>query len=137
MQHGPPRTPLRPVLIIHDVMSQAMTLDLLCRSLGVETICTTSAAESGDILTRIRPAAIIAGLIMAGADELIMIATHAPAVPVMVVTGPETLRQTASEPGDTYGLDVVYVSRQLDIKTLRAFVDRAGLTSKPSQWDLH
>jgi hypothetical protein len=118
-------------------MSQAMTLDLLCRSLGVETICTTSAAEGGNILTRILPAAIITGLIMAAAEELIMIATHAPAVPVMVITGPETLRQTASEPGETYGLDVVYVSRQLDIKTLRAFVDRAGLTSKPSQWDLH
>jgi CheY-like chemotaxis protein len=132
----------RPVLIIDDVASEARTLDLVCRSLGVETLCTTSAAEAGVILARTRPAAIITDLVMPGADGLdclCMIAEHAPGVPVMVVTGSdELLHKAAGEFGQSYGLDdLVCVAKPVDINTLRAFVGRAGLPFTPSQWDLH
>jgi CheY-like chemotaxis protein len=119
-----------------------MTLDLLCRSLGVETICTTSAAEAAAILARIHPAAIITDLVMPGAgglDCLFMVAGHAPMIPVMVVSDSEKpLLEIATELGENYGLgDLVCVAKPVDINTLRAFVARAGLAFQPSQWDLH
>jgi CheY-like chemotaxis protein len=52
-----------PILIIDDVASEALTLDLLCRASGVETI---SVAEAGDILSRLRRAATITELMMPG-----------------------------------------------------------------------
>jgi CheY-like chemotaxis protein len=142
MPHALSRHAVRPVLIVDDVVSEAMTFDLLCRSLGVETICTTSAAEAAAILARIRPAAMITDLGMpcSGAlDCLFMIAEHAPAIPVMVVNGSgQSLLEGAVELVKAYGLgDLVCVAKPVDIKTLRAFVARAGLVCKPSQWDLH
>jgi hypothetical protein len=50
-----------PVVIVDDVASEALTLGLLCHTLGVETI---SAAEAGDILTRLCPAAIVPDLVI-------------------------------------------------------------------------
>jgi len=54
-----------PVLIKDDVASEAMTLDLLCRSLGVETVRTASTAEAAAMPDRTRPGAIatLAGFI--------------------------------------------------------------------------
>ena len=69
------------VLIVDDVASEAMTIELLCRSLGVATVHATGAAEASEILSRVRPAAIITDLVMPGADGLdflFMIADYAP-----------------------------------------------------------
>jgi CheY-like chemotaxis protein len=142
MPNDPPHYARRPVLIVDDVMSEAMTLDLLCRSFGVETICATSAGEAAAILARTRPAAIITNLVMPGAnglDWLFMIAERVPEVPVMVVTGSKKpLLKAAGELRDNYGLsDLVYFDKIIDINTLRKFVARAGLPIGPSQWDLH
>lgn len=142
MPNDLPHYVLRPVLIVDDVVSEAMTLDLLCRSLGVETLCTTSAAEAAAILGKVRPAAVITDLVMPGADGLdclFMIAEHAPTVPVMVITGSEKLLlKAAGELGNNYGLsNLICCPKPIDITTLRAFVARAGLACKPSQWDLH
>jgi CheY-like chemotaxis protein len=141
MPDGSHRAP-RPILIIDDVVSEAMTLDLLCLSMGVETICTLNAADAGAVLARIRPAGIITDLVMPGADGLdclFMIAEHAPTVPIMVVTAAEKLLlKAASELGDSYGLsDLVCVAKPVEISVLREFVIRTGLLVKPSQWDLH
>jgi CheY-like chemotaxis protein len=124
----------QPILIVDDVASEAMTLDLLFQSLGVETI---RAAEAGDILNRLRPAAIITDLVMPGADGmdcLFMIAGCAPTVPVMVVTASERLLlKAAGELGETYGLsDLTCIAKPLDVATLAAFITRAGAPIKPT-----
>jgi CheY-like chemotaxis protein len=142
MPNDPPHYARRPVLIVDDVVSEAMTLDLLCRSFGVETICATSAEEAAAILARTRPAAIITGLAMPGADGLdwlFMIAKRVPGVPVLVLTGSKKpLLKAAGELCDNYGLsDLVCCDKTIDINTLRTFVARAGLPIGPSQWDLH
>jgi CheY-like chemotaxis protein len=142
MQHGSTHNPLRPVLIVDDVASDAMTLDLLCRSLGLETICTASTAEAAAVLTRTRPAAIITNLVMLAADGLeclFVIAEHAPTIPVMIITGSDkSLLEAASNLGENYCLrNFVCVECPIGINTLRAFVTRSGLPSSPSQWDLH
>ena len=131
-----------PILIVDDVASEAMTLDLLCQSLGVETLCTASAAEAGAVLFRIRPAAIITDLIMPGADGLdclFLIAEHAPSVPVMVVTASEKLLlKAAGELGESYGLsDLTCVAKPVDLPTLAAFIARSGVPFKPSRQGLH
>src|SRR6201996_7608680 len=122
----------QPILIVDDVASEAMTLDLLCRSLGVETIRAASAAEAGDILNRMRPAAIITDLVMPGADGLdclFMIAGYAPTVPVMVITASERLLlKAAGELGETYGLsDLTCIAKPLDLATLATFIARSGV----------
>jgi CheY-like chemotaxis protein len=127
-----------PILIVDDIASEAMTLDLLCRSFGIETVRTASAAEAGAFLARMRPAAIITDLLMPGADGLdclFMIAEHAPTVPVMVVTASERLLlKAAGELGVSYGLrDVTCVAKPVDVATLRDFVARAGIPFKPPQ----
>jgi CheY-like chemotaxis protein len=141
MPNEPYRAP-RPVLIIDGVVSEAMTLDLLCRSLGVDTICATSAGEAASLLGRVRPSAIITHLVMPGADGLDclhMIAQNAATVPVMVITGSEKLLlKAASELGKQYGLsDLVCAPKPVDVSALRAFICHAGFPCKPSQWDLH
>ena len=117
-------------------------LDLLCRSLGMETLRTASAAEAGAVLTRMRPAAIITDLVMPGADGLdclFLIAEHAPTVPVMVVTASEKLLlKAAGELGESYGLsDLTCVAKPVDIGTLRDFVARIGVPFKPPRQSLH
>jgi two-component system response regulator (stage 0 sporulation protein F) len=131
-----------PILIIDDVASEALTLGLLCRALGVETISAASAAEAGDILRQLRPAAIITDLVMPGADGLdclFMIAGFDPTVPVMVVTASERLLlKAAGELGESYGLsDLTCIAKPIDQATLTAFVARAGVPYKPSQRNLH
>jgi two-component system response regulator (stage 0 sporulation protein F) len=131
-----------PILIVDDVASEALTLDLLCRSLGVETMQTTSAAEAAAVLMRMRPAGIITDLVMPGADGLdclFMIAEHAPTVPVMVVTASEKLLlKAAAELGDRYGLvDLVCVAKPVDLRTLCDFIARAGVPFKPPHQALH
>jgi two-component system phosphate regulon response regulator OmpR len=137
MPHAP-----SPILIVDDVASEAMTLDLLCRSLGMETIRAASAAEAGEILTRIRPAAVITDLVMPGADGLdclFMIAGYAPTVPVMVVTASERLLlKAAGELGESYGLrDLICIAKPVDLPTLTAFIARTGLPIKPSRQSMH
>src|ERR1700761_4447915 len=126
----------QPILIVDDVASEAMTLDLLCRSLGVETIRAASAAEAGDILSRLRPAAIITDLVMPGADGLdclFMIAGFDPTVPVMVITGSERLLlKAAGELGENYGLgDLTCTAKPINQATLTAFIARTGVPHKP------
>ena len=141
MPNGP--APLStPILIVDDVASEAITLDLLCRALGLETISAASAAEAGDILNRMRPAAIITDLVMPGADGLdclFMIAGYAPSVPVMVVTSSERLLlKAAGELGEAYGLsDLTCIAKPVDLATLAAFLKRSGLAVKPPRADLH
>jgi two-component system response regulator GlrR len=148
MPHGLKQPILSPpilsprVLIVDDVASEAITLDLLCRSLGVETVRAASAAEASAVLACIRPAAIITDLLMQGADGLdclFMIAEHAPSVPVMVVTASEKLLlKAAGELGITYGLrDLTCVAKPVDLGTLQAFVARAGIKFKPPRAGLH
>jgi two-component system phosphate regulon response regulator OmpR len=137
MPHAP-----SPILIVDDVASEAMTLDLLCRSLGIETIRAASAAEAGEILTRIRPAAVITDLVMPGADGLdclFMIAGYAPTVPVMVVTASERLLlKAAGELGESYGLrDLICIAKPVDLPTLTAFIARTGLPIKPARQSMH
>jgi CheY-like chemotaxis protein len=131
-----------PILIVDDVASEALTLHLLCLSLGVETVRTASTAEAADVLVHMCPAAIITDLVMPGADGLdclFMIAEHAPTVPVMVVTASEKLLlKAASELGHSYGLlDVTCVAKPVDIGTLRDFIGRTGLASKPPRHGMH
>ncbi len=138
MPHGPPP----PILIVDDVLSEAMTLAMLCYSIGVDTVRTASVAEAGAVLARMRPAAIITDLIMPGADGLdflFMIAEQAPAVPVMVVTASEKLLlKAAGELGQNYGLNnLTCVAKPVGIKTLRDFVAGAGIPFKPRQSELH
>jgi CheY-like chemotaxis protein len=133
---------LQPILIIDDVASEALTLDLLCRSLGAPTIRTASTAEAGQVLQRLRPAAIITDLVMPGADGLdclFMIAGHAPQVPVMVVTASEPLLlKAAGELGELYGLQhLVCIAKPIDIATLRGFIAGAGVPLQPSGKGLH
>jgi two-component system response regulator (stage 0 sporulation protein F) len=144
MPQGPPPTHphVRPILIVDDVASEALTLRLLCQSLGVDAVTTASPAEAAAILLRLRPAGIITDLVMPGADGLdclYMIAGHAPTVPVMVVTASEKLLlKAASELGDVYGLaDLVCVAKPVDVPTLQAFVARAGAPSRPPRAALH
>jgi CheY-like chemotaxis protein len=132
------------VLIVDDVASEAMTLDLLCQSLGVATIRAASAAEAADILTRLRPAAIITDLIMPGADglDLFMIARHAASVPVLVVTASDRLLlKAARELGESYGLrDLTRASKPVDLPTLTAFMVRSGVAAaiaKPARGGPH
>jgi CheY-like chemotaxis protein len=136
-----PSGPTQPILIVDDLESEAMTLDLLCRSLGVETLLAASVAEAAAILTRMRPAAIITDLLMPGADGLdclFMIAELAPTVPVMVVTAAERLLlKAAAELGISYGLtELTCVAKPVDVATLRNFVARAGAPFRPlrSRW---
>jgi CheY-like chemotaxis protein len=136
-----PSGPTQPILIVDDLESEAMTLDLLCRSLGVETLLAASVAEAAAILTRMRPAAIITDLLMPGADGLdclFMIAELAPTVPVMVVTAAERLLlKAAGELGISYGLtELTCVAKPVDVATLRNFVARAGAPFRPlrSRW---
>ncbi len=141
MSNGPSLAP-GPVLIVDDIASEAMTLDLLCRSLGVESIRATSAADAGELLSRMRPAAIITDLVMPGADGLdclFMIAGCAPTVPVMVVTASERLLlKAAGELGQSYGLsDLTCIPKPVDLATLAAFLARAGLSLKPLRRNLH
>lgn len=143
MPHGQPQ-PIRPqpILIVDDVASEALTLDLLCQSLGVETLRIASTAEAGAVLARMRPAGIITDLVMPGADGLdclFMIAERAPTVPVMVVTASEKLLlKAAGELGESYGLtDLICVAKPVDIATLRAFVARTGVPFKPLRQGLH
>jgi two-component system response regulator (stage 0 sporulation protein F) len=137
MPHGP-----NPILIVDDVASEAMTLDLLCRSLGVETLRAASAAEAGAILARMRPAGIITDLVMPGADGLdclFLIAEHAPSVPVMVITASEKLLlKAASELGEGYGLmDLTCVAKPVGLPALTAFLARTGTPCKPHRQRLH
>jgi CheY-like chemotaxis protein len=137
MPHGP-----NPILIIDDVPSEALTLDRLCRSLGVETLHAASAAEAGAILARIRPAGIITDLVMPGADGLdclFLIAGHAPSVPVMVVTASEKLLlKAASELGEGYGLtDLTCIAKPVGLAVLTAFLTRTGVPCKPPRQRLH
>ena len=140
-----PRPPIqRPsaILIVDDVPSEAMTLDLLCRSLGVETMRANGAAEAGAVLARIRPAGVITDLVMPGADGLdclFMIAELAPTLPVMVVTASDKLLlKAASELGESYGLrDMVCIPKPVDLDTLRDFVARTGAPVKPAPSRLH
>jgi CheY-like chemotaxis protein len=133
------------VLIVDDVASGAMTLDLLCQSLGVATIRAASAAEAADILTRLRPAAIITDLIMPGADGLdllFMIARHAASVPVLVVTASDRLLlKAAGELGESYGpRDLTCASKPVDLPTLTAFMVRsrvAAAITKPARGGPH
>jgi CheY-like chemotaxis protein len=130
------------ILIVDDVASEAMTLELLCQSLGIETISAASAAEAAEILGRMRPAAIITDLVMPGADGLdclFMIAGTAPSVPVMVVTASDRLLlKAAGELGEVYGLsDLTCVAKPVDMATLAAFVKRSGLALPPSRRNLH
>lgn len=117
----------QPILIVDDVASEAMTLDLLFQSLGVETIRAASAAEAGDIPDLVMPGAD-------GMDCLFMIAGCAPTVPVMVVTASERLLlKAAGELGETYGLsDLTCIAKPLDVATLAAFITRAGAPIKPT-----
>ncbi len=138
MQFGLPA----PILIVDDVASEAMTLDLLCQSLGVEAIRASSAAEAGAILMHMRPAAIITDLVMPGADGLdclFLIAEHAPAVPVMVVTASDKLLlKAAGELGESYGIyDLTCVAKPIAIATLRDFIARSGIPFKRSRQKLH
>ncbi len=131
-----------PVLIIDDSASEALTVALLCRTLGVETISAGSAAEAGEILSRIRPAAIITDLVMPGADGLdclFMIAGYAPTVPVMVITAAERLLlKAAGELGQSYGLsDLTCLPKPVDQAALTAFIARSGMPHKPPQRNLH
>jgi CheY-like chemotaxis protein len=131
-----------PILIVDDVASEALTLDLLCAALGVETVCAASTAEAAAVLDRIRPAPIITDLVMPGADGLdclFMIAGYTPTVPVMVVTGSDRLLlKAASELGENYGLsDLTCIAKPVDLATLAAFVARVGVPIKPSRRDLH
>ena len=124
------------------VRLKRLTLGLLCRGLGVETISAGSAAEAGDILSRLRPAAIITDLVMPGADGLdclFMIAGYVPTVPVMVITAAEPLLlKAAGELGESYGLsDLTCVPKPVDQATLTAFIARSGLAYKPPQRNLH
>jgi CheY-like chemotaxis protein len=143
MSHGLKQPILSaPILIVDDVASEAITLDLLCRSLGVETVQAASAAEASAVLGCIRPAAIITDLLMPGADGLdclFMIAEKAPSVPVMVVTASEQqLLKAAGELGITYGLrDLTCVAKPVGLGTLQAFLARAGIRFKPPQAGLH
>jgi CheY-like chemotaxis protein len=142
MQHGATHIPFRPVLIVNDIASDAMTIDLLCRSLGVETICTASAAEAAAALIRTRPAAIITDLHMLGTDRLdflFMVAEHAPEAAVMVIAdSTELLLETARALGKNHRLgNLVSASKSVDISTLRTFLASSGLMSTPSYWDLH
>lgn len=142
MPHGRPVFRATPILIIDDVASEALTLDHLCRALGFETMCATNAAEAGELLGRLTPAAIITDLIMPGADGLdclFMIADQAPSVPVMVVTASERLLlKAAGELGELYGLnDMVCVAKPVAIGTLREFLARAGIACGPSSAGLH
>jgi CheY-like chemotaxis protein len=142
MQHGGTHIPFRPVLIVNDIASDAMTIDLLCRSLGVETICTASAAEAAAALIRTRPAAIITDLHMLGTERLdclFMVAKHAPAAAVMVIAdATELLPETARALGENYGLgNLVSTSKSVNINTLRTFLISSGIMSMPSCWDLH
>jgi two-component system response regulator (stage 0 sporulation protein F) len=137
-----PTSVSRPILIIDDVASEALTLGLLCRALGVETISAASAAEASKILSQLRPAAIITDLVMPGADGLdclFMIAGFDPTVPVMVTTASERLLlKAAAELGENYGLsDVTCIAKPIDQATLTAFIARAGASHKPSQRNLH
>jgi CheY-like chemotaxis protein len=143
MSQAPSSDP-HPVLIVDDVASGAMTLDLLCQSLGVATIRAASAAEAADILTRLRPAAIITDLIMLGADglDLFMIARHAASVPVLVVTASDRLLlKAAGELGESYGpRDLTCASKPVDLPTLTAFMVRSGVAAaiaKPARGGPH
>ncbi len=141
MPNDPPSF-TNPVLIIDDCASEVLTLGLLCRALGVETISAHSAAEAGDILSRMRPAAIITDLVMPGADGLdclFMIAGYTPTVPVMVVTAAERLLlKAAGELGETYGLlDLTCVAKPVDRASLIAFIARTGVPYKPPHQNLH
>jgi CheY-like chemotaxis protein len=137
-----PNRASKPILIVDDVISETMTLDLLCRSWGVETICALGAADAAAVLTRIRPAGIITDLLAPGADGLDclhMIAEHAPTIPIMVVTAAAApLLEAGAGLGHRYGLsDLVCVAKPMDIGTLRAFLAHTGRMLTPSQWDLH
>ena len=138
MLTGPDRSS-KPILIFDAVASEAMTIDLLCRSMGVETLCALNAADAAAALARIRPAGIITDLGPGGdgPDCLRLLAEHAPTVPIMVVTAGEQLK-LGTKLGDSYGLsDLVCVSKPMELAMLRAFLARAGRALKPSQWDLH
>ena len=131
-----------PILIVDDVASEAMTIELLCQSLGCETLRTSGTAEAASILARVRPGAIITDLVMPGADGLdclFMIAEYAPAVPVMVVTASNRLLlKAAAELGQSYGLaDVVCVPKPVEVTVLREFIDRAGVLRSPPRGALH
>jgi hypothetical protein len=141
MPYDAPSGPALPVqantvLIIDDVASEAMTLDMMCQSLGCATLRAGGTAEAGAALERMRPAAIITDLVMPGADGLdclFMIAERAPDVPVMVVTASERLLlKAAGELGVSYGLqDIVCVAKPVGLDVLRRFVASAGLTLPP------
>jgi CheY-like chemotaxis protein len=140
MPYGSSIPPARPILIVDDVASEAMTLDLLCESKGVETLRTASVAEAGAVLARMRPAGIITDLVSAdGLDCLFMIAEHAPSVPVMVATASEKLLlKAADELGGSYGLsDMICVAKPVDVATLRDFIARTGVPFKPHSASLH
>src|ERR1700761_5006385 len=89
-------------------------------------------ALPGELLTNMRPAAIITDLVMPGADGLdclFMIAGYAPTVPVMVITASERLLlKAAGELGETYGLsDLTCIAKPLDLATLATFIARSGV----------
>lgn len=143
MPHGLPQpVPVAPVLVVDDVLSEAMTLDVLCQSLGVPTLRATSAAQAAAVLTRLRPAAVITDLVMPGADGLdclFVIAEPTPTVPVMVLTASDRLLlKAAAELGDIYGLtDLVCFAKPLGIAALRDFIARAGVPFRRPLAALH
>ena len=132
MPQGPPPTHphVRPILIVDDVTSEALTLRLLCQSLGVGAVTTAS------------PTGIMTNLVMPGADApdcLFMIAGHAHTVPVMGATASgKRLLKAASERAAAYApAGLVCVAKPVDVPTLQAFAARTGLPSRPPRTALH
>ena len=83
MPNDLPHYVLRPVLIVDDVVSEAMTLTCSAGRWASKRFATTSAAEAAAVRGSVRPAAVITDLVMPGADGfdcLFMIAEHAPTV---------------------------------------------------------
>ena len=128
---------LSPILIVDDSACEAVTLERLCRLLGVETMRVANVAEAGAILATMRPAAVITDLgtdDAEGLDCLDLIAEHVPTVPVMVMTPSERmLFKAAHELGGSYGLsDLTCVVKPVGLPTLTAFIAHTGVKFKSS-----
>ncbi len=124
------------VLIIDDVASEAMTLEAMCRHFGYDAVRACSPREAEAILDMIRPAAIITDLMMPGVDGLdglFMLATRAPDVPVMIITGSERLLlKAAAELAEFYGIkNLACAVKPLSVGALKAFLDRVPQSGVP------
>jgi hypothetical protein len=165
MPHGPPDA-LGPIPFVDDVASKALTLNPLCQSLGAGTVRAAGAAEAGEILSRISPAAIITsgadrqtrtcrfpasgssrarfargGVAMEdpGLDRRFMIADCIAVVPEMVATASERLSPKA---GGALAVsqclsNLTRAAKPIDPPTLTAFIASSGLAFKSSRRDLH